>query len=178
MSGKGETLLAVFDDSSGLTDAARALLEKGHAGIEALSPAPVPELEELLPPRSSSVRWFTLCGCIAGGVLGFAFQIMTVVQWPIMVGGKPIVSLPAFVVIAFEMTILFGAIATLVGLMLNARLPQIGKDCYHAGCSQSDYALLVECDPAERESIVALLREAGAGEVQTTGPKSVLFGAD
>ena len=178
MADERETLLAVFEDSHGLTDAVRAMVDKGHEELEALSPAPVPELEELLPHRPSNVRWFTLLGCIAGAVLGMAFQIMTVIQWPILVGGKPIVSLPAFVIISFEMTVLFGALATLAGLFLNARLPQIGKDFYHDGCSQSYYALVIECDPGERASIETILRDAGASDVQTPGRKSVLLGAD
>jgi hypothetical protein len=40
-----------------------------------------------------------------------------------MVGGKPIVSIPAFVIIAFELTILFGALATLTGFLILAGLP-------------------------------------------------------
>ena len=44
-------------------------------------------------------------------------------DWPLVTGGKPIVSIPAYVVIAFEMTILFGALSTVIGLFINARLP-------------------------------------------------------
>ena len=52
-----------------------------------------------------------------------AFTIYTVLSWPLMVGGKPIVSIPAFVIIAFELTILFGALATLTGFLILAGLP-------------------------------------------------------
>jgi hypothetical protein len=45
-------------------------------------------------------------------------------DWPLVTGGKPIVSIPAFVVIAFELTILFGALSTVVGLFISARLPR------------------------------------------------------
>jgi len=172
------TLVGVFPDSRRLLEAVEAMREAGHNVLEALSPIPLPELDELLPHRPSSVRWFTLLGCIAGAVLGMAFQIMTVVQWPILTGGKPVVSLPAFVIISFEMTILFGASATLLGLMLNARLPQIGKDWYHEGCSQSDFALAVECDAAHRAEAEAMLLEAGARQVRAVEPKSVWIGAD
>ena len=172
------TVVGVFSDSRRLVEAVEAMREGGYNVLEALSPIPLPELDELLPHRPSSVRWFTLLGCIAGAVLGMAFQIMTVLQWPILTGGKPVVSLPAFVIISFEMTILFGASATLLGLMLNARLPQIGKDWYHEGCSQSDFALVVECDAAGRAGAVAMLLEAGAREIREVEPKSVWIGAD
>lgn len=173
-----ETLLALFEDSRGLTDAVRALVDKGHDEFEALSPTPVHELRDLAPGRPSSVRWFTLAGCVAGAAFGFGLQIMTALQWPIIVGGKPVLSMPAFVVIAFEMTILFGALATMAGLMLNARLPQIGREFYHEGCSQSEFALIVKCRPDERASIENLMREAGATDVQAAAAKSVLLGAD
>ena len=178
MSDKPETLLAVFQDSDGLIRAAKSLLDQGREEFEALSPMPVPGLDDVLPHRPSSVRWFTLLGCLAGAVLGMAFQIATVVMWPIWVGGKPIISLPAFVIVSFEMTILVGAIATMAGLMMNAKLPMIGRDFYHQGCSQSDFALVVKLRPEERPEVESLLREAGAAEVKQIEPQSVLLGIE
>lgn len=173
-----EMLIAVFADSTRLIRAAQSLVNKGHDDFEALSPVPVPELDDVLSDKPSSVRWFTLAGCIAGGVLGLAFQIATVIMWPIWVGGKPIISLPAFIVVSFEMTILFGAIAAFVGLMMNARLPMIGRDYYHEGCSQSDFALVISLKPNERSLIEAIVRDAGAEDVRTAELQSVLLGIE
>ena len=173
-----EALVAVFGDSHGLTDAVRAVLDSGNDVLEVLSPVHLPEVDELLPQRPSLVRWFALLGCVGGAAFGLAFQVMTVLQWPHLTGGKPALSLPAFVVVAFEMTILLGAVATLVGLMIAARLPQIGKDHYHEGCSQSDFALVLECDRRDRPSLETVLRGSGAQEVRAVGPKSVWFGTD
>ena len=173
-----ETLLAVFGDSQGLTEAVKATVDSGGDVLETLSPVHLPELDKVLPQRPSFVRWFALLGCIGGAVLGLAFQIMTVLQWPHLTGGKPALSFPAFVVVAFEMTILLGALATFAGLMIAAKLPQIGKDHYHDGCSQSDFALVVRCDQRERSSLETLLREAGAQEVRAVEPKSVWLGTD
>jgi hypothetical protein len=178
MSDKPETLIAVFQDSDSLVRAAKSLLDQGREEFEALSPMPVPGLEDVLPHRASSVRWFTLLGCIAGAVLGMAFQIMTVVLWPIWVGGKPILSFPAFVVVSFEVTILVGAIATMAGFMMNTRLPLIGRDYYHQGCSQSDFAIVVKTGPDERSAVESSLREAGAMEVKPVEPQTVLLGIE
>ncbi|HEY4717136.1 MAG TPA: quinol:electron acceptor oxidoreductase subunit ActD, partial [bacterium] len=49
--------------------------------------------------------------------------IYTTLSWKINVGGKPVVSIPAFVIIAFELTILFGALATFFGFLLFSKLP-------------------------------------------------------
>lgn len=178
MNDNTETLVAVFHDSGGLIRAVTSLVDRGHEAFEALSPMSLPELDEALPHRPSSVRWFTLIGCVAGAVLGMAFQIATVLAWPIWVGGKPIVSWPAFVIIAFEMTILFGALATMAGLMINSKLPMIGRDHYHQGAALSDFALIIECAPDERPSMETLLMEAGASEVKPSEPQSVLLGID
>jgi hypothetical protein len=169
MPDRREPLLAVFADPKQLADAIRAMQRGGNDRLEALSPIPLPELDELLPERPSQVRWFALVGCIAGAFFGMGLQVMTVLEWPLLVGGKPVVSLPAFVVIAFEMTILFGGLATMLGLMLNAKLPPIAKECYHAGCSRSDFALVVWHEPSEYASVEAALREAGAREVRPAG---------
>ncbi len=169
MPDKRKPLLAVFVDPGLLADAIRAMQRRGNDRLEVLSPIPLPELDELLPERPSQVRWFALVGCIAGAFFGMGLQVMTVLDWPLLVGGKPVVSLPAFVVIAFEMTILFGGLATMLGLMLNAKLPPVAKECYHAGCSRSDFALVVWHEPSEYASVEAALRETGAREVRPAG---------
>ncbi len=161
-----EPLMALFDDVPELTGGIEAMLSSGHEKLEVLSPIPLPELHDLLPLPPSRVRIFTLIGCIFGAVAGMAFQIVTALQWPLMTGGKPIVSIPAFLVIGFEMTLLFGALATGAGLLLTAKLPRISKGCYHEGCSQSDYALLIWHGETDYSSIETLLKEAGAREVR------------
>ena len=178
MSAKPETLVAIFQDSDGLIRAAKSLVDQGREEFEALSPMPVSGLDDVIPHGPSNVRWFTLFGCIAGAVLGMAFQIATVVAWPIWVGGKPIISLPAFVIVAFEMTILGGAFATMAGLMMNSKLPMIGRDYYHQGCSQSDFALIIKLKPDERSEVESSLLEAGAIEVKLIEPQSVLLGIE
>jgi hypothetical protein len=60
-------------------------------------------------------------------VAGFALCIYTVLRYPLIVGGKPVVSILPFVVIAFELTILLGSLATFAGFLLNARLPYIPR---------------------------------------------------
>ncbi|NIP15320.1 MAG: DUF3341 domain-containing protein, partial [Pseudomonadales bacterium] len=68
------------------------------------------DLEHSLGYGQSPVRIFTLVGGLTGAATGFAFTTWTSVDWPLVTGGKPIVSIPAYVVIAFELTVLFGAL--------------------------------------------------------------------
>ncbi len=92
--------------------------------MQAYAPVPEHELEHAMGYGQSPVRVFALVGALTGTATGFALSIFTSMDWPMVVGGKPIVSIPAFVVIAFEMTILFGALSTVIGLFINTRLAQ------------------------------------------------------
>lgn len=116
-------LLASFDYVDSTVDAVKGLREAGFEEITAYSPFPEHHLEEALGYDQSPVRVFTLVGGLTGAAAGFGFTTFTSVDWPMVTGGKPIVSIPAYVVIAFEMTILFGALATVIGLFILAKLP-------------------------------------------------------
>lgn len=114
-----------FDTADELVKALRDLVSEGVPveDIQVIAPFPVEEVDGILRAPKSKLRFFTLAGALSGLIVGFAFTIYTVLSWPLMVGGKPIVSIPAFVIIAFELTILFGALATLTGFLLLAGLP-------------------------------------------------------
>jgi hypothetical protein len=90
-----------------------------------ITPFGVPEVEEILPGKRSKVRFFALVGAAGGTVTGLAFTILTSLSWPLVIGGKPIVSLPPFIIIAFALTILFGALSTFAGFLLLSRLPSL-----------------------------------------------------
>jgi hypothetical protein len=92
--------------------------------LRVVTPYPVHGMEARLGLRPSPLRYFTLAGALTGLACGFAFPIATVLDWPLMTGGKPLISLPPFVIIAFELTILFGALASLLGFLHLTRLPQ------------------------------------------------------
>lgn len=91
--------------------------------INTFTPYAVHEADELLDRSQSPVRFFTGAGAITGCIFGFAFTIYTVLSWPLVTGGKEIVSVNAFIVIAYELTILFGGLAAFAGFLLLTRLP-------------------------------------------------------
>lgn len=117
----------VFEDREPFLEALRRLVRDGvpRDRIRVITPFGVPEVEEILPRGRSNVRFFALIGAASGTVTGFAFTILTTLSWPLIVGGKPIVSLPPFLIIAFALTILFGALSTFAGFLLLSRLPSL-----------------------------------------------------
>lgn len=118
-------LMASFDYLDSAVSAIKKLRQDGFEEITAFAPYPEHHIEEALGYGNSPVRMFTLVGGLTGAATGFAFTIFTAMDWPLVTGGKPIVSIPAYVVIAFEMTILFGVLATVIGVLWNMRVPDI-----------------------------------------------------
>ena len=115
----------VFKEKERFLESLRELVRDGvpRERIRGITPFGVPEGEGVLPGKRSKVRFFALLGAASGTVTGFAFTILTSLSWPLIVGGKPIVSLPPFLIIAFALTILFGALSTFLGFLLLSRLP-------------------------------------------------------
>jgi hypothetical protein len=126
----------------------RDLVDSGvpASRITALSPYPVHELDDILPSPPSPVRFFALVGAITGLLAGFGFTIYTVKVWPLIVGGKPLVSIPAFLIIAFELAILFGAILSFVGFLHFCRIPDFQRIV-----STEDFKSTFEIIVAEKE---------------------------
>lgn len=118
-----------FSDKHEFLNKLRELLKTGISpmDIDTVTPYPLHEVDEILGEKPSGVRIFTLLGAITGCITGFAFTSFTVLHWKLIVGGKPLVSIPAFVIIAFELTILFGALATMFGFLLLSGLPSIKR---------------------------------------------------
>ncbi|MCK6621377.1 MAG: DUF3341 domain-containing protein [Calditrichaceae bacterium] len=92
-------------------------------------PHPEHDVEHLVEKyeKPSRLKFFTLVGGLTGCLTGFAFTTYTVFSWPLVTGGKPFISIPPFTVIAFELTILLGALFSFAGIMILARLPKISK---------------------------------------------------
>jgi hypothetical protein len=120
-------LLASFEYLDDVVDAIHELRKAGFKELRAFAPYPEHHIDEALGhDHRSPVRVWTLVGGLTGTATGFAFTIFTSMDWPLVTGGKPILSIPAYVVIAFELTILFGALSTIIGLFVNARIPKLG----------------------------------------------------
>jgi hypothetical protein len=121
------TLKAVYAHLDSLVDAIAGLKRQGlKAGdMAVMAPLPRHEIEELLyEGEPSPVRWFTMCGAIFGGASGFTLCALTQVNWPMIIpAGKPLVSIPCFIIITFECTVLWASFLTLAGLIVNCRLP-------------------------------------------------------
>lgn len=119
----------LYDDKHEFLQKLQDLVDSGMgaAQLDTVTPFPMHEAEEILRPPKSPLRFFALIGALTGLIAGFAFTIYTVQHWPLITGGKPLVSIPAFMIIAFELTILFGALLSFAGFLFLSRLPNVGS---------------------------------------------------
>jgi hypothetical protein len=160
-------ILGTFDG----VDAAAQTIERLRAAryrvITAFSPVPSHEIEHALAPPESPVRLFTLVGGLTGAALGFWLPTWTSINWPLVTGGKPIISIPAWIIIAFELTILFGALSTVAGLFINARLPRTRlEQVYDPAFAEGRFGVLVR-PPADRaDEVASIMRDNGALEIR------------
>ncbi len=151
---------AVFSDYKKFIAALKVLAQKSNLDMEVFSPMPLHDVEDILPQKPSAVRWFTFIGGMLGLTVGFGFPIYTVLQWPLITGGKPVVTVQAFVIIAFELLILFGGIFTLIGLLINARLPRQNLSNYDTRFSENSFGMIIKTDEAQVEELSDILKEA------------------
>jgi Protein of unknown function (DUF3341) len=163
-------VLGVFAHVDTTIRAIHELHAQGFQGLAAYTPLPLPEVEEALTghglPRSP-VRLFTLVGGLTGTVSGFALTIWSSLKWNLVVGGKPIVSIPPFVVIAFELTILLSGLCTALAVLILSQLPRFrGSPRYDPRFTADRFGVEVFCPPDRGRTAEEILRRAGAEEVR------------
>lgn len=164
-------VLGVFAHMDSATDAIRRLRHDGIP-VTVYSPTPRHEVEEALDPPESAVRIFTLMGAFTGSAAGAALAIWASLDWPLIVGGKEIVSLPAFSVIIFEVTILLGALSTVAGLFITGRLPHIGpsEGLYHPSFTSGRFGVFAHVGADRFDQVRGVMTESGSEEVLVDQP--------
>lgn len=166
-------LLAEMSSAQDLLDAIYKVKAEGYTALDAFSPYPVEAIsEEIENHRRSKVPLLVLVGALTGAVLGFGMQWwVSASAYPLNIGGRPLLSWPAFIPVTFELTVLLGAFSAVFGMFLLNGLPQPYHPVFNVKnferASQDRYFLLIEArdklfDPQKTR---ALLESAGSQEV-------------
>jgi hypothetical protein len=118
-------VMAEFDSAQAVVDAARKTMAAGFTKVEAYTPVPIEELNDIIHKKRTILPKLSLLGGLAGMATGFALQYWaSVIEYPMNVGGRPDASWTAFVVPSYELTILFSALVTAGGMIALNGLPQ------------------------------------------------------
>ena len=164
-----DTVVGVFQHVDSTVKALEELRAKGYHDLTVYTPVPVHEIEDVMERDRpvSRVRLFTLIGALTGTISGFLLTMWSSIKWGIIVGGKAPASVPPYVVIAFELTILFGGLATLIGMVVLGRLPKLKPSPWFDPRFTNDrFGVAVHCPPERGQSVREILQRAGAEEVR------------
>ncbi len=160
-------ILGTFAFEEDFLGAARNLAASGFDNISLLSPLPLEEAQEILGLNKSPVRHFTLAGAIFGAIAGFAMAVATSLVFILPTGGRAIITIPPFLIITYEMTILFGVLFTLIGFHFVSGLPAWTDKPYLSSASTDKFVVVVEgADGDQVARAETIIRDAGADEVR------------
>jgi hypothetical protein len=158
-------VLAAYRHVDAASQAIRQLKEHGYRDFTVYSPVPNHEVAEAVDHPTSPVRLWTLIGGLTGCISGFAMTLWMSYDYPVVVGGKPLGSITPYIVIAFELTILFGALSTLAGLIFHA-WRDTRPAAYDPRFTDDHIGIFVPCPVERRPGVEQLLKAAGAVEVR------------
>ena len=170
-------LVAEFADASAITEATRALQTQGYRELDAFVPRPVEALETLIAPTRSSLPRTVLIASVLGALAGLFVQwFCNAWDYPLNVGGRPAFSLPAFIPITFESTVLFGALTAFFAVLKRMGLPRLYHPLFEVPgferASIDRFWLFVGAQDPQFEAVTleGLLREHGALGVSWVSP--------
>jgi len=161
-------VLAHYDTLEGTRRAIETLREAGFEDLEIFSPVMSPELEEAAGiPKSPVNRW-----ALIGGITGFTTAVLlttgTSLSYPLIGQGKSIVSWPPFIVIMFELTILYTGLFAMFSWMVHARRPKVKlSPNYRAVFSVDRWGIFVRADGGEKDRAVETVGRTEAVEVES-----------
>ena len=162
-------VMAEFDTAQECVDAAQRAASEGFTNFEAYTPVPLEELNGIIHVKRTRLPLFTLIGGLTGMATGFALQYwVSVIEYPLNIGGRPYASWPAFVIPSYELTILFSALTATLFMIISNGLPQPYHPVFNVPrfsmASSDKFFLVIEAaDPNfERARTAAFLQGLGA----------------
>lgn len=158
-------VLAAFRHVDAAAQAVRQVKELGYKDFTVYTPVPNFEIMSAVGHRVSPVRVWTLVGGVAGCLSGYAMTMWMSYDYPIVVGGKALGSVPPYIIIMFELTILLGALSTLAGLVFHA-IKNHRAAAYDPRFTNDLIGVFVPCPPERRAAVEQVLKQAGATEVR------------
>ncbi|HKO16062.1 MAG TPA: DUF3341 domain-containing protein [Gemmatimonadaceae bacterium] len=160
-------VIGAFHEIDAAVEAIDELKRDRFGDITVFTPAPRHEFEDVLKRGPSRVRLFTLIFGLLGVTFGYWIGVWISDYWPIVVGGKAIVTWVPFTILGFEVMVLIGGLATVFAMFSLARVPRLTMTVgYDPRFSQGDFGVWVETTDDRADAAMTLMRRFGAREVR------------
>ena len=167
MANKG--MLGVFQNVDAAVVAADGLKAQGVTEFEVLSDSPYPEGAFGEPPSHHKLYVFPLIGAALGLSVALLLTAGTQLAYPLVTGGKPILAMPAMVVVCYEGTMLGAVLFTILGVIFESRLPHLTGGLYDTRITEGYLGVEVSVPEEQVEQIEGVFRSANAVDVQVEG---------
>lgn len=146
-------VMAQFDNPDDILAAAKAAFAAGYRKLDAYSPLPVHGLADAIGYKRTRLPWLVFCMGIIGAIAGYGLCYwVSVIDYPLNIGGRPFHSGPSFIPVTFELTILFSAMTAAFGMLIANGLPQPYHPVFNvANFARASSDLFFLCIEAEDE---------------------------
>ena len=162
------SVLGLFKDAESAADGVDALRSAGLSDrdYDILSGTPYPEGAFGEPPSHHKLYVWPLVGAVCGLAVAILITAATQISYPVVTGGKPILSIPPMAIISYEGTMLGAILFTVLGIIFESRLPRARMGLYDARITEGYIGLSVSCDEDRIPQTEQALKESGAEEVK------------
>ena len=163
-------VVGCFYDEQVLFPAVKAVRKEGYKIHDVFTPMPIHGLDVAMGLRETSLHTAGFVYALSGTAtaLGFITWALTT-DWPLNFGGKPHFSLPAWIPIIFELTVLFSAVGMVLTFCYLCQLaPFVKKDHFHLRATDDTFVMVIECnDRTNEEEVRQFLSGLGAHDIST-----------
>ncbi len=166
-------LLAEFEELDGVVNAARKVRAAGYKIWDVHSPFPIHGIDAVIGIRPTILPWIVLAGGVTGLLTGVGLQwFCNAFDYPFLISGKPIFSLPANIPIVFECTVLFSALSAVFGMLALNRLPLLYNPLFTSSrfrrVTNDRFFIWIDVSDAkfDEEKTAEFLTSAGAHAVE------------
>ena len=162
------SVIGLFTEEDSAADALDALKDAGYtqSEYEVLTGTPYPEgTFGEAEPKHTLFRW-PLMGAVCGFIIGLVLTSGTQLAYPLVTGGKPVLSIPPMTIIIYEGTMLGAIIFTVIGIVIESRLPPMFMGAYDERITEGYIGVTVTASEERAIGAEGLLRASGAEDVK------------
>lgn len=169
-------VLAEYDTTHGIFHACEKVRDAGFRRFDSYTPFPVHNLDKAMGLGPSYLPWLVLVAGISGASLAMLFMVWaSAYDYPLNIGGKPLFSIPAFIPITFEVTILFSGLTSVFGMFFLNRMPDYHHPLFEVGkfskVTDDKFFILIEARDKkyDRQKVTEFLKSTGAISTTVVG---------
>jgi hypothetical protein len=164
-------MLALFKEEEAAANATERLEQEGFTDeqVEILTDSPYPEGAFGEKEVKHKLYVFPFIGALLGLSVAILLTFATQTAYPMVTGGKPILSIPPMLIISYEGMMMGAILFTVVGIFFESRIPNLSAGIYDPRITEGYIGITVNVPEDKTGSVQQIMRDAGAEEVLEKG---------